>query len=70
MKQRIQRWTRIGLMAVSVLTMSGILMWPSGENLASFAGPQPLLMADGGGDRPAPPPCPKGKVCVTEDALI
>jgi len=70
MKQRIQRWTRIGLMAVSVLTMSGLLMWPSGENLASFAGSQPLLMADGGGDRPAPPPCPKGKVCVTEDALI
>jgi hypothetical protein len=68
MKQRIQRWAGIGLMAMSVLTMSGMLMLPSGNHLASFAGPQHLLMADGGGDRPAPPPCPKGK-CVTEDGM-
>lgn len=69
MKQLIQRWTGIGLMAVSVLTVGGMLMLPSGENLASSAGPQHILMADGGGDRPAPPPCPKGK-CLNEDAII
>ena len=70
MKQRIQRWSGIGLMAVSVLTLSGMLMLPSGKNLASSAGPQYILMADGGGDSPVPSPCPKGKRCLTEDALI
>jgi hypothetical protein len=69
MKQRMHRWGRIGFMAVSVLTMTGMLMLPSGEKLAAFAGPQPLLMADGGGDRPAPPPCPKGK-CLIETAIL
>jgi hypothetical protein len=69
MKQRMQRWVGIGFMAVSVLTMSGLFMRPLGEHLASLAGPQHLLMADGGGDRPAPPPCPKG-TCLSEHALI
>ena len=70
MKQRIQRWSGIGLMAVSVLILSGLLLLPSGKTLASSAGPQHLLMADGGGDRPAPPPCPKGQKCLTEDAVV
>ena len=55
-------------MAVSVLAVGGMLL-PSGKNLASSAGPQYLLMADGGGDSPVPAPCPKGKRCLTEDAL-
>jgi hypothetical protein len=68
MKQLIHRWARIGVMTVSVLTVGGMLMLPLGENLASSAGPQHILMADGGGDRPVPAPCPKGK-CLTEKAI-
>jgi hypothetical protein len=68
MKQHMHRWTSIGLVAVSIWAVGGLLMQPSGKPLASPAGIQLLLMADGGGDRPAPPPCPKGK-CLTTDAI-
>jgi hypothetical protein len=61
MKQRIQRWTGIGLMAVSVLTLSGLLLLPSGKTLASSAGPQYMLMADGGGTDPRRLRVPKAK---------
>jgi len=63
MKQRVQQWTGLGLMAVAIMT-AGVL------SMTSLAMPSPqVLMADGGGDRPAPPPCPKGK-CVTENATV
>jgi hypothetical protein len=70
MKQILKRWTGIGLMAASVLTVGGMFTLQSDTNLALSALPQQVLMADGGGDRPAPPPpCPKGK-CWSEEATI
>jgi hypothetical protein len=65
MKQILKRWTGIGLMVVSVLTMGGTFMVQSATDLAVSASPQQVLIADGGGDRPAP--CPKGK-CWSGDA--
>ena len=70
MKQIVKRWAGIGLMTVSVLTVGGIFALQLDTNLALSAPSQQVLMADGGGDRPAPPPpCPKGK-CWSEQATI
>ena len=70
MKQIVKRWAGIGLMTVSVLTVGGISALQLDTNFALSASPQQVLMADGGGDRPAPPPpCPKGK-CWSEQATI
>ena len=69
MKQVLKRWTGIGLMAASMLTAGGMLTLQSDTNFALFAPPQQVLMADGGGDRPAPPPCTTKK-CWSEEATI
>lgn len=68
-KKILNRWTGIGLMAASMLTIGGMLTLQSDTNLASSVPPQQVLMADGGGDRPAPPPCPSKK-CWSEEATI
>jgi hypothetical protein len=65
MKQTLKRWAGISFMAVSVLTMGGTFMVQSATDLAVSSFAQQVLMADGGGDRPAP--CPKGK-CWSGDA--
>ncbi len=68
MKQILKRWGGIGLMAVSVLTVGGVFTLQPNTNLALSASLHQVLIADGGGDRPAPPPpCPKGK-CWSEQA--
>ena len=67
MKQIIRRWAGVGLMTVSVLTVGSLLTLQAGMPLAPFVPLQQVLMADGGGDRPAPAPCPKGK-CWSGDA--
>jgi hypothetical protein len=64
MTQRMQQWAGIGLMAVTMMTF-GVL---SVSSLASSLPAPQVLLADGGGDRPFPPPCPKGK-CVTGEAI-
>ena len=46
MKQLIQRWAGIGLMAVSVLTVSGMLMLPLGETPGFIR--RPAAHLDGG----------------------
>ena len=65
MKQTLKRWTGIGLMVVSVLTVGGTFMVQSATDLAVSGSPQQVLMADGGGNRPIT--CPKGK-CWSGDA--
>ena len=80
MKQVIQRWFGIGLMAASVLTIGGTLTLHSSLHLTSSLRQQvagtptaihmepKILMADGGGD--APIKCPlKGK-CWGGNATI
>jgi hypothetical protein len=64
MKQRMQQWTGIGLMAVAIMTV-GVL---SATSLVSSLPAPQVLMADGGGDRPLPPSCPKGK-CVSGETI-
>jgi hypothetical protein len=80
MKQIVQRWAGIGLMAASVLTVGGMLMLQSGKPLASSAGFQltgttaviqmepMVLMADGGGD--APVRCSPKKPCWSGEATL
>jgi len=69
MKQILKRWTGIGLIAASVLTMGGMFTLPSDTNVALSASPQQVLMADGGGDRPTQPPCPRRR-CLSGDATV
>ena len=69
MKQTLKRWTGIGLMAASVLTVGGTLTLQSDAQLAFSIPLSRSYMADGGGDRPAPPPCPP-KQCLSEDATV
>jgi hypothetical protein len=64
MKQRMRQWAGVGLMAVAIMS-AGVLSTTS--LVSSLPAPQ-VLMADGGGDRPAPPPCPKGK-CVSGETI-
>ena len=66
MKQMMQRWGAIGLMTASVLSLGGVLTLQSGKNIAAAMAAQQVWMADGGGDRPAPPPCTK-KPCWSGD---
>jgi hypothetical protein len=80
MKQTMQRWVRIGLMAASVLTVGGMLTLQSGVPLSSSLRPQfagtsaaiqmepKVLVADGGGDRPAP--CPPKVKCWSGEATL
>jgi hypothetical protein len=68
MKQMIRRWAGIGLMTMSVLTIGGMLTLQSDTKLASSGRPQQVLMADGGGDRPAP--CPPFVKCWTGEATL
>jgi hypothetical protein len=80
MKQIVQRWAGIGLMAASVLTLGGMLMLQSGKPLASSVGFQltgttaviqmepMVLMADGGGD--APIRCPSKKPCWSGEVTL
>jgi hypothetical protein len=66
MKQLMQRWAGIGLIAAAVLTVGGMLTLHGGMLLTP---PQQVFMVDGGGDRPAPPLCPKSK-CWSGDATV
>jgi hypothetical protein len=80
MKQLMQRWVGIGLMAASVLTVGGVLTLQSSVNLTSSLRSQlvgtpaavqmepKVLMADGGGDRPAP--CPPKSKCWSGEAVL
>jgi hypothetical protein len=69
MKQALERWTGIGLLAASVLTAGGVLTLQSDTNLAFSVPRQQVLMADGGGDRPLPPPCTRRR-CLSEDVTV